>query len=448
MRRVSLLAAAIAVTGVVAAVVLLKRATVAGGYRVAAVFDNAKGIVPGQDVKIAGAIVGTVSAVDLMPGPKARITMSVQRRFAPFRQDASCSILPDGLIAENYVECDPGHTPTQLARIGGLPTVPVQRTTLPVSLTDVLRVLSLPTDQRLRVLISELGIATSGRGQDINQLLLRADPTLLDVRRALGVLAAERRQLGDAVGQTDAVLNRLSTRTAQTRAFVDNAAATLDTAASHRGALGTAIHRLPGLLAAADPDLAALDRSAATSLPLLEALRSSAPGLVQLTTLVPEFAHVAIPALRALANAAELGRPAVRAAAPIVRGLAKATGPLGSLASDLYHLLVSTRDTGGVEGLLRVPYAIAAATSLYDSVSHLATIVINLSPACIAGERIGLDPRGCSHSYSAPGGGEVPVNDPGCGPASPSWFDVHCSPLAAAPDSRRRAQTLLHYLIR
>jgi ABC-type transporter Mla subunit MlaD len=68
MRRLSLLATVIGIAGVVAAVVLVRRTTAAGAYRVAAVFDNAKGIVPGQDVKIAGAIVGTVSAVDVGMG--------------------------------------------------------------------------------------------------------------------------------------------------------------------------------------------------------------------------------------------------------------------------------------------------------------------------------------------------------------------------------------------
>jgi hypothetical protein len=298
------------------------------------------------------------------------------------------------------------------------------------------------------VLISELGIATSGRGQDLNQLLLRADPTLLDVRRALTVLDSERHQLGDAVGQTDAILSRLSAHAEQTRAFIDNAAATVDETAAHRGVVSAAIGRLPRLLDAADPDLTAIDRAASTSLPLLDALRGSAPALLRLTKLVPEFAGVGVPALKALASAAAIGRPAVRALAPVIDRLASAAGPLGPLASDLYHLLVSTRDSGGVEGLLRVPYAIAAATSLYDNVSHLATIVINLSPACIAGQHAGLDVRGCSHRYSGPGGGAVPVNDPGCGPVSPSWFDVHCRVLVAAPDRRRNAQALLNYLIK
>jgi virulence factor Mce-like protein len=445
MRRVGGIVLAIALAAGVAALVVARRAQVSGGYRVVAVFDNAKGIVPGQDVKIAGAIVGTVSAVDLggtRADPKARITMRVDRRFAPFSRDARCSILPDGLIAENYVECDPGRSQTPLAALHGLPTVPLGHTTLPVSLPDVLHVLSLPTDERLRVLISELGIATAGRGSDLNQLLLRANPTLLQFRRALAVLDSERQQLGDAVGQTDAVLGRLAAHTSQTRSFVDNAATALDTTAAHRTAAAATIHRLPALLAAADPALTALDRAASNAPPLLAALRDSAPGLEQLTQLVPQVARVGIPALRSLSRAAATGRIAVRAAAPVVTDLDRAVAPLAPLATDLYHLLVSTRDAGGFEGLLRVPYGVAVATSLYDSVSHLVTLVINLSPACIAGQQLGFDVRGCSHRYAAPGQGELPINDPSCGPVSPSWFDVHC-PVPVSGLSTRRSPSAL-----
>ena len=89
--------------------------------------------------------------------------MRVDRRFAPFRADATCTIKPQGLIAENYVDCDPGHAgrPSRCARRGGdAPTVPVEQTTQPVSLTDLFEVWNTPTRQRLGVLLSTLGIAT------------------------------------------------------------------------------------------------------------------------------------------------------------------------------------------------------------------------------------------------------------------------------------------------
>ena len=64
-------------------------------YRVDAVFDNADFLVAGQDVKIAGAVEGSVKTVRLTPDHRARIEMEVRREFGPFRADATCSMRID-----------------------------------------------------------------------------------------------------------------------------------------------------------------------------------------------------------------------------------------------------------------------------------------------------------------------------------------------------------------
>src|SRR5882762_9831153 len=174
MRRMGIAIALLAAAGVATALV---GAGATGSYRVAAIFDTAKGIVPGQQVKIAGAVVGTVDGVQLAPGPKARIVMNIDSRFEPFHQNATCTILPEGLISENFVDCNPGslQLPALLRGEGRIPTVPLHQTTVPTSLQDMLDVFSMPTDERLRVFINEMGIATAGRGQDLNALFLRAN---------------------------------------------------------------------------------------------------------------------------------------------------------------------------------------------------------------------------------------------------------------------------------
>ena len=130
---------AFAVAGSLIGLAVLATHRSASDYRVAAQFDTAKGMVAGQQVKIAGAVVGKVQSVDLAPGPKARLILQVDRRFAPFRQDATCKILPEGLISENFVSCDPGSPSSPaLPTKGGLPTIPVAHTTVPLTLDDVL----------------------------------------------------------------------------------------------------------------------------------------------------------------------------------------------------------------------------------------------------------------------------------------------------------------------
>jgi virulence factor Mce-like protein len=425
------------------AVALTVRSGASASYRVAAIFDTARGIVAGQQVKIAGAVVGTVDGIDLARGPKARIVMSVERRFKPFHQDATCTILPEGLISENYVECNPGSRGGQLSgREGGVPTVPLARTTIPFSLPDVLNVFSMPTDERLRVLISELGIGTSGRGQDLNALLQRANPALGASQRVLAVLDAQRQQIARAVGQTDHVVSRLAAESGQVRTFVDQAAAVAQTTAQHSTSLSASVHNLPAMLDAVRPALRSLDRAASNASPLLDYLHASAPGLTSLTTTLPALARAGVPAVNSLATAAARGRPALRDALPVISNLGVASVQLAPLANQLDQLFVSLRSTGGIEGTMRLLYTLAVLTGSYDSVSHLINFLAQLAPQCIAGEQAGIDVAGCSHKYSAPGQGTVPINEPSCGPQPPQnfWRNAYCPAPAPGPlgFSRRR----------
>lgn len=156
MRRLAVLALGLAVAFSLAAAMSSSGASRSGTARFDVIFDDARGLVAGQLVKIAGARAGTISDVRLTPGFKARIEATVQARFMPFHRDASCTIRPEGLIAENYLECDPGTrgSPPLRGAHGYPPTVPVSHTTEPVGLLDVFNTFNLPTQERLTVLIN------------------------------------------------------------------------------------------------------------------------------------------------------------------------------------------------------------------------------------------------------------------------------------------------------
>jgi virulence factor Mce-like protein len=406
-------------------------------YRVDAIFDSAKGMVPGQLVKIAGARVGSVTGVRLEPGPTARLQMSIERRFGPFHADASCRILPEGFISENYVECNPGSTsqrPLAGAIDQGVPTVPLSNTSVPVSLQDVINVFSLPVDQRLHVLINELGIGTAGEGTDVNAILRRANPALTRGDRVLSILDAQNRQIAGAVGQTNQVLTQLAQRSTGVRSFVDRAAAVAATTSAHRSALSQGVKLLPGLLTNLRRNLAPIDRVVTDGTPLLRDLRAAAPGLTQLTHTLPAFTGPGLPAAQALARATGEGRIAVGAATPVVSKLAKFASTSVPILEQLDQLLASTRDKGGLEGILAVIYSLAADTAGYDSTSHVISITANAFPACF----VNPSTLGCSHDFSAPGQGRIPVNDTSLGPQPNSKPSLNHSQL----------KSLLTYLLK
>src|SRR3954464_7078470 len=78
-------------------------------YQVRAIFDDVASAVPGEDVKIAGAKIGKVDSMDVTPQHKAAVVLDItDSGFSPFHNDAHCTIRPQSLIGEKYVECEPG----------------------------------------------------------------------------------------------------------------------------------------------------------------------------------------------------------------------------------------------------------------------------------------------------------------------------------------------------
>ena len=112
MRRLALIAISLLVAvGAVVAVLGPGSSRGAGSpYLVRAIFDNAAFAVPGEDVRIAGANVGSIQSLDVTPDRRhAAVTIAIDdARFTPFYANATCSIRPQSLIGERYVDCDPG----------------------------------------------------------------------------------------------------------------------------------------------------------------------------------------------------------------------------------------------------------------------------------------------------------------------------------------------------
>jgi virulence factor Mce-like protein len=339
-------------------------------YRVDVIFDTAKGVLPGQQVKIAGVHVGLIRKVSLTPDYKARIALDVDPRFAPFRADARCSLQPEGLIGERFVQCDPG-TPDAGELGGSPPTVPVDHTTLPVGLSDLFNLFDVPSSQRLTLLLSGLGAGVAGRGRDLNAILRRSNPALLQVRRVLGKLDDQRAALRSAVRDSDTVLAALAARRRSVQSFIDHAAGAGERAASERDALEATVRDLPPLLEATRPALRRLDGTARALTPVLRDARAAAVPLDETLRRLPAFADAANPALRRLGAAAVPGlRFARDARAPtaLLRRFAALGLPSGRL---LNRLLVELRDAGFVEGLLSFLYNSGAVIALHDDVSHI-----------------------------------------------------------------------------
>jgi ABC-type transporter Mla subunit MlaD len=408
-KRIVTLAVAVAAVALLIALLSGSSGGTSSTARFDVIFDDARGLVGGQLVKIAGARAGTIDGVVLTSGFKARIEASIDPRFMPFHANATCTIRPEGLIAENYLECDPG-TPSSpvLTPLGGHPpTVPVANTTEPVSLLDLFNTFNLPTRERMSVIVDELGIATAGRGQDLNQVLLRANPTLQTARAAISILTRQGAQLQTLIDSSDRLVTTGAAGKADLQRFLDRAAALSSTTAAHGSALSQSIARLPAMLAATRPSLTQLDAVATQGTPLLQQLTAAAPSLNRVANDLGPFATAAKPALSKLSIALGRAVPAVRQSTPLVRTIlsyARRSSASTALSARLFSNL---QRRGFTESFLSVFYYTAASLARFDGTSHILPLFLLAPNNGACGQYATKLVTGCSAHY-----GQQPAYQP------------------------------------
>ncbi len=401
MRRLALLLITLSAAVGAAALAIGSSAEGNSSSEFAVIFDDARGLIPGQLVKVAGATAGTITSVTVTPGFKARIVGTIDSRFMPFRQDATCSIRPEGLIAENYVDCDPGTLGSPVLRGVGNnpPTVPVSHTTEPVSLLDLFNMFNVPTQQRFQLIVNELGIGTAGRGDDFNSILLRANPTLALAREVISILDRQRNQLASIVDDTNTIARQAAGHTAALQRFLDRSASLTSLTAAHKDSLSQAVARLPGLLSAAEPAMRQLDTVAVDGTPLLAQLHVAAPALDKVHADLGPFVKAAKPGLASLDTALQTAIPAIRATTPLVSELATYTSKSLPGTLQFARLATNLQAHGFVENFLSIVYYIQAAVSRFDKTSHLLSILLIGPQNGACGTYTAKPLAGCSAHY-------------------------------------------------
>ena len=177
-------------------------------YKVRAIFDNAGFVIPGEDVKVAGVKVGKIDALDITDDFKAAVVLRIDDpAYQDFRRDAECTVRPQSLIGERFVECEPTQAKQatapqepKLEQIEDGPgegqyLLPVENTTKPVDLDLLNNITREPERARLSIILSELGTGVAGRGSDLNEVIRRANPALKEVDKVLKILASENETL-------------------------------------------------------------------------------------------------------------------------------------------------------------------------------------------------------------------------------------------------------------
>lgn len=389
------LAAAIAV------VVVVATSSSGGGdpYQVRAIFDDASFAVPGEDVRIAGAPVGTIASLDITDRSgvgghnscketagscKAAVTLTIgSPGFTPFHQNASCAIRPQSLIGEKYVDCNPGTTAAPpLTKItsgpgAGTYLLPVTNTSSPVDTDLVQNIYREPVRQWFALIINEFGTGLAARGSDLNEVIHRANPALGYTDQVLQILAKQNKQLAQLAKDSDTVLTPLAQDQQAIKQWVLSANTTSVATAVQANNTARSFHLLPSFLQQLRPLLADLGALADQATPVLNASAQAAPALaLQNEALVNPFrattgfADIARRSLISLGQAADKQAPLLVSTIPLDKRLL-ALGTAGLPAfTNLDKLTSSLNQTGAIEDLMRLLFNGTNAVNGFDSAGH------------------------------------------------------------------------------
>lgn len=150
------------------------------GYQLKADFVDADGIANASDIRMNGVYIGQVTEIRSINGGLAEITFRLDPEHSPMRDGTRANLRLQTLLGQKFIELTPG--PGDAAALTANSIIPSNKTTSPVDFDQLLSTFDKPTRDAVSRLIQEGGIATDGRGQDINGLL--ADLNQLSVQSA------------------------------------------------------------------------------------------------------------------------------------------------------------------------------------------------------------------------------------------------------------------------
>jgi ABC-type transporter Mla subunit MlaD len=267
---------------------------------------NAFGLVKGSELRVAGAKAGTITDLDITPQKTALVSFEVEPEFPEFKADASCSSEPQSLIAEYFLDCQPGISQDPLE--GPIPAAQNKTTVQPDLAQNTLRE---PFKNRLQLLINEFGTALDANAENLNAAIRSGAPALQELKQVLNILGRQNTTIAQLNADADAIFAQLTERREDVVNFIDNAGRTAAISAERSEDLSKNFDLLDDFLAELQPTMVELEKLARFQTPLLTDLRAAAPGLNRLARNLPPFNYGARDSLLSLGGAAAVGKVAL-----------------------------------------------------------------------------------------------------------------------------------------
>ena len=368
-----------AVGALVVAVVVVALVILGSGpsYTLRLDFQNAGGLVGGNQVYIGPAVVGSVESVDLTPNGEARVEIGLDSSAARVHEGTVARVYENSLSgsANRYVVLEPGPAQSPPIPNGGL--IGEANTYSFVSLDQLFDTFDPLTRAGLSDFIKGEAASIQGRAQAANRTLRYFAPALASTSDLTAELVRDEPAFDGLLVQGARAMQTLASRSQQLTQLIANTSATTGAIASQSRALQQALALFPGTLTRSTTTFQGLDTTLVALGPLIREAKPAVRRLEPFSAALRNLLAVSIPTLGSLD--ALIHNPAGTGERADLTSLLLETPSLAALAEAAFPRLIKEMDQSQAQlDYLReyTPDVVAALANLgevsayYDANGH------------------------------------------------------------------------------
>jgi phospholipid/cholesterol/gamma-HCH transport system substrate-binding protein len=319
---------------------------------VVAEFADASPLLVGNDVKVDGVRVGTVTGLSVVDG-HANVAFTVSSQALPLHTDASVEVRPVSLLGERYLDLNRGGA---------------------------------------AALVTVLGQGIQGNGGNVAATIRALAPAMTDTDGLLRILDQQNSTLNSLVDNVTPVGQALAQDNGKTmNSLVDSANQLFGTTATNQQALQAVLTQLPSTLTSARTTLAQLTGTANAATPTLAAIRPTVDNLNAISQELEQFSAAADPALAHAEPVLQQAQTLLDAARPVADDLLQAGPALPADASSIKPLTTDLSDN--INHVMNFIRGWALSTNGVDGLSHYFRAITIITPNILSGMLPGGGPQ-------------------------------------------------------
>ncbi len=292
--------AAIASLAVAIVVIVLVLLGGGSGYTLHADFQDAGGLVTGDDVLMGPAKVGQVQSISLTRNGQAQVTMSVNSSAAPLHEGTVARIYENSLsgVATRYVVIEPGAS--EAPEISSGSTLGEDHTYSFVSLDQVFDSIDPLTRAGLRNVIQGEAASIQGKSAQASKTLKYLAPGLASTSNLTAELDRNEPAFDGLLVEGAQTMQALASRAQQLSDLIVQTNTTTGAVARESVALQQALQLLPGTLTRSTSTFAGLNSTLDALDPLVAKSKTASRRLEPFAASLRTLTQVAIPTVSAL----------------------------------------------------------------------------------------------------------------------------------------------------